>query len=109
MTVLLDESVPRLIKTLLPDFEIKTVQEMGWTGAKNGELLGRAEKQFDVFITVDKNLRYQQNLAGRKLAVILLPTNRVPEVKGLLPAIERALKTAGPGAFLDIPSRGGVD
>lgn len=102
MIVLLDESVPLLIKTRLPRFEIKTVQEMGWTGLKNGELLKRAEGQFDVFITADKNLRYQQNLSGRKLAVILLPTNRVPEVIDLLHALERYLNAATPGAFLEI-------
>ena len=103
MTVLLDESVPRLIKIRLSQFEIKTVQEMGWTGIKNGDLIARAENQFDAFITADKNLRYQQNLSARKLAVILLPTNRVPDVIALLPAIELSLKTAQPGAFLEIP------
>ena len=103
MIVLLDESVPRLIKNRLSRFEIKTVQEMGWTGIKNGDLLKRAEKKFDVFITADKNLRYQQNLSGRNLAVILLPSNRVTEVIALLPALERSLKAAKPGAFLQIP------
>ena len=103
MTVLLDESVPRLIKTRLPQFDVKTVQEMGWTGIKNGELLAKAEVGFEVFVTADKNLRYQQNLSKRTLAIILLPTNRVPEVIGLLPAIATAVESAKPGAFLEIP------
>jgi hypothetical protein len=103
VTVLLDESVPRLIKIRLPQFAIKTMQEMGWTGIKNGDLIKHADDQFDAFITADKNLRYQQNLAERKLAVILLPTNRVPDVIALLPAIELSLKTAKPGAFVEIP------
>lgn len=102
MIVLLDESVPRLIKTRLSQFAIKTVQEMGWTGIKNGDLIKRADDQFDAFITADKNLRYQQNLAAQKLAVILLPTNRVPDVIALLPAIELSLKTAKPGAFAEL-------
>ncbi len=105
MTVLLDESVPRLIKTRLSQFEIKTVQEMGWTGIKNGDLIKRAENQFDIFITADKNLHYQQNLAARKLAVILLPTNRVADLIALLPTIELSLKTAKPGAFLEIAGK----
>ena len=67
MNILLDESAPRLIKTRLAEFSISTVQEMGWTGLKNGELLVLAERQFDVFITADQQLRYQQNLAGRRL------------------------------------------
>ena len=68
MKILLDESVPRLLKVRLPQLDISTVQEMGWTGIQNGELLRRAEELFDVFITADQNLRYQQQLTGRKLA-----------------------------------------
>ena len=48
---------------------------MGWTGTKNGELLRRAEAEFDVFVTADQQLRFQQNLSGRALAIIVLPTN----------------------------------
>ena len=68
MKILLDESVPRLLKVRLPQLDISTVQEMGWTGIQNGELLRRAEELFDVFITADQNLRYHQELTGRKLA-----------------------------------------
>jgi hypothetical protein len=62
LNILPDESVPRLIKTGLPECAISTVQEMGWAGLKTGELLALAEKQFDVFITADRQLRHQQNL-----------------------------------------------
>ncbi len=103
MRILLDESAPRLIKTRLPQFTIRTVQEMGWTGMKNGELLAVAEGQFDAFITADKKLRYQQNLTGRRLAVLVLPSNQVPVVAALLPAIEQALTAIQPGTFVDIP------
>jgi len=65
MKILLDECTPRLLKRLLSDFEISTVQDMGWTGVTNGALLAMAEAEFDVFVTTDKNLRYQQNLTGR--------------------------------------------
>ncbi len=107
MTVLLDESVPRVVKTLLSQFDIKTVQEMGWTGIKNGELIAKTEEKFQILITADKNLRYQQNLSGRRLAIIVLPTNRVPEVTALLPAIVGAINTAATGMFVEIPGPGG--
>ena len=103
MTVLLDESVPRAVKTRLSQFDIKTVQEMGWTGMKNGELIAKAEERFQALITADKNLRYQQNLSSRRLALIILPTNRVPEVTALLPAIVDAINTAATGTFIEIP------
>ena len=57
MRVLLDECVPRPLSKLLPEHEVLTVQRMGWSGINNGELLGRAEGEFDAFITADKNLR----------------------------------------------------
>ena len=85
MNILLDECTPRIVKKRLSDFAIRTVQEMGWAGIKNGALLKLAEAQFEVFITTDKNLRHQQNLAKRKLAFILLPTNQVPIVATLIP------------------------
>ena len=76
---------------------------MGWTGIKNGALLKLAEEQFEVFITTDKNLRHQQNLAKRKLAFILLPTNQVPIVTALVPEIEAALNNIQIGDFVEIP------
>ncbi len=81
---------------------------MGWTGLSNGDLLALAEKQFDAFVTADKNIRYQQNLSGRRLSVIVLPSNQVPIVKDLLPAIDRALKGIQLGAFVEIPLPSGV-
>lgn len=102
MKILLDESAPRLIKTSLPEFSISTVQEMGWAGLKNGELLALAEKQFDVFITADRQLRYQQNLTGRRLAVIVLPSNQVPAVIALLPAIRQAINGIQPGTYEEL-------
>lgn len=88
MRILLDESAPRLIKTRLPHLTISTVQEMGWAGLTNGELLRLAAEQFDVLITADKKLRHQQTLSGRRLAVIILPSNQVPVVANLLSVIE---------------------
>jgi hypothetical protein len=99
----LDESVPRLLKLRLPQLDISTVQEMGWAGLRNGELLRRAEEHFDVFVTADQNLRYQQNLSGRTLAFLVLPTNQVPLVTQLVPAVEALLTTIQPGTIVDVP------
>jgi hypothetical protein len=76
---------------------------MGWAGIKNGKLLNMAEGQFDVLVSTDQNLPYQQNLSGKKLMVIILPSNRVPVVSQLIPALEQVLKTIQPGIFVEIP------
>jgi hypothetical protein len=101
--ILLDESVPRLLKLSLPQLDISTVQEMGWAGIRNGELLRRAETQFDVLVTADQNLRYQQNLSGCKLAILVLPSNQVPVVTQLIPQVETTLTTIQPGIVIEIP------
>lgn len=103
MKILLDESVPRLLKLRLPQLNISTVQEMGWTGVQNGELLRRAEELFDILITADQNLRYQQNLSGHKLAILVLPSNQVPLVTRLVPVVETLLTTIQPGMVVDVP------
>ena len=103
MKILLDESVPHVVQTRLSHLDIRTVQDVGWAGIKNGELLRRAETEFNVFVTADQQLRYQQNLSGRTLAIIVLPTNQVRTVVSLLPAIEESLKRVQPGVFLTIP------
>ena len=103
MKILLDESVPHVVRTTLSHLAVRTVQDMGWTGTKNGELLRRAEAEFDVLVTADHQLRYQQNLSGRKLAIIGLPTNQVRTVVTLLPMIEERMKQGQPGIYLEIP------
>ena len=104
MRVLLDECTPRVVKKRLPMHDINTVQEMGWAGVKNGALLTlAAAAHFEVFITTDKNLRYQQKLTGRTFAVLLLPSNQVPVVERVLPAVEAALQTIRVGDYVEIP------
>ena len=93
MRVLLDESEPSRLRRSLVGHEVRTVVEMGWSGVKNGELLALAATEFDAFITVDKNLPYQQNLAMLPVAVIVLdaPSIELPALLPLLPALERVL------------------
>ena len=102
MKILLDECTPHVLKKLLTGFEIKTVQDQDWSGITNGALLRLAEEHFDVFITSDQNLKYQQNLAGRQLAIIQLPTNQVPLVIKLAPKVQAALEKIQTGEFVKI-------
>jgi predicted nuclease of predicted toxin-antitoxin system len=103
MKILLDECTPHVLKRLLTKVEITTVQDLGWTGITNGSLLQLAEGQFDVLITSDQNLRYQQNLANRQLAIIQLPTNQVPLVVKLAPAVQATLDKIRAGEFVEVP------
>ncbi|HEV2863533.1 MAG TPA: DUF5615 family PIN-like protein [Pyrinomonadaceae bacterium] len=103
MNVLLDECTPRALKSRLSGHTASTVQDMGWAGLKNGALLAAADEHFDVFITTDKNLRFQQNLKKYGFAVILLPSNKVPVVLGLTHDIEAALDAIKPGEFVELP------
>ena len=97
MRVLLDEQLPRHLARELRGHEVSTVQQKGWTGLKNGELLRRAANAgFEVFVTADRNLEFQQNLSQTRLGVILLvaPSNALedllPLVLGLLAAIPKS-------------------
>ena len=72
MRVLLDECVPRALRKELHGHDVKTVAEAGWAGVKNGELLQLAANEFDVFLTIDRNLEYQQNFSGVVLAVVVV-------------------------------------
>ena len=103
MKILLDECTPHVLKRLLTGFEIKTVQDKGWSGITNGALLRLAERWFDVLITSDQNLKYQQNLSKRQLAIIQLPTNQIPLVVKLAPQIKVALERIQSGEFVAVP------
>lgn len=103
MNVLLDECTPRMLKRHLTGHNTRTIQEMGWAGYTNGDLMAVAEGQFDVFITTDQNLRSRQNFGGRRLAVLQLPSNQVPIVKAMIPDIETSLMTIKAGDFVVLP------
>jgi predicted nuclease of predicted toxin-antitoxin system len=99
MKILLDECVPWPMHKLLSGHSCVTVQSKGWGGIKNGELLQRAEGEFDLFITSDQNLRYQQNLAGRGIAILELSTNDIGRLQAAHILIEDALATIGAAEF----------
>lgn len=106
MRVLLDECVPRALRTEIPGHEVKTVAEAGWAGVKNGGLLQLAAKDFDVLLTVDRNLEYQQNFSGLALAVIVLdaPSNDIVVLRPLMPAVLEAIPKARPGVVMHVHS-----
>ena len=107
MRVLLDECVPRSLREHLPGHDIRTVAEIGLAGLKNGELLRRAAQRFDVLLTVDRNMEYQQNFHGAGIAVVVMhaPTNDIADLEPLLPAVLRALPTVRRGEVTNIPER----
>lgn len=99
--VLLDENLDRQLKPLFDvDFEVLTVQERGWEGLKNGDLLRAAAAEFAVFVTMDRNLPYQQNLKALDLAVVVIrsSSNAYVDVAPLMTKVNVAVRSAGVGA-----------
>ena len=98
MKVLLDECLPKKLKYELEADEATTVPEAGWASKTNGELLSLAEADFDVFLTRDQNLEYQQNLKRFDLAIIVLvaPTNEIDDLRPLMSAVNKILRTIKP-------------
>ena len=93
MKILLDECVDRRLAQEITGHEVVTVPQASWAGIKNGDLLRLAQKQFDVFVTVDRNLSFQQHLPGFTIAIILLqaPTNRLNDLRPLVPQLTQML------------------
>jgi PIN like domain len=105
MRILLDECVPRRLRRELPGHDVRTVPEMGWSGQKNGALLASMVAQgFEVLITVDQNLRHQQNLQAIGVAVIVLvaASSRLVDLVPLMPAAQVALSSIRPGDAVEI-------
>lgn len=104
MRVLLDECLPRRLKGQLHGHEVVTVPEAGWAGKKNGELLRAAAGRIDAFITVDRNLAYQQHLVDLPFAVVVVTarSNRLPDLMPVVPQILERLETAGPGQVISV-------
>lgn len=106
MRVLLDENVDRLLKSLFdPEHVVIAVRDRGWTGMANGELLRAANNEFDVLITMDRNLEHQQNLSGLRLSIIVIRAlrNAYAFVAPLMPEINAVLRSIGPGQLVYVP------
>lgn len=105
MTIVFDENVPWPLRKFFSGHHVTTVQREGFGGMENGELLERLDGSYDVFILCDKNLRYQQNLTHRVIAIIELPTNRWPVLINLEGEIARALKNSFSGNYLIVEEK----
>jgi hypothetical protein len=100
MRILFDQGTPVPLKQHLTGHTVFTAYE-GAT-LSNGELLATAEKAFDLLVTTDQNLRYQQNLTGRKLAIIVLPTTSWPEIQKHIDPIIKAISLIKPGDYNEV-------
>jgi O-succinylbenzoate synthase len=105
VTVLLDEDVHHQLRRHLRGHDVATVQRMGWSGIRNGSLITLAvEAGFDVMLTYDRNMEYQQNIKGVNLAIVVIVSrnNRIDAILSLVPAILEALPLLKPGEFVRI-------
>jgi len=106
MNVLLDENIPRKLQWRLKEREIEvvTVPDRGWAGVTNGELLSRAEREFDALLTMDQGIEYQQNLQSRSLGVVTIvaPDNEYETLLPLVPEIVAALQELEAGAVVSV-------
>lgn len=102
MKIFLDECIDWRLSRDVAGHDVKTARQMGWTTIKNGELLALAAEQFDVFVTVDRNLAFQQNLGALTIAVIVLraKSNRLNDLKPLVPRLLAAIAAAKPSRIM---------
>ncbi|MCD5417875.1 DUF5615 family PIN-like protein [Candidatus Bipolaricaulota bacterium] len=105
MRVLLDENLPRQLKRrLAPAVEAQTVQERGWSGKENSELLQLAEVEFDALLTMDRGVEFQQDIRDMSLSVLVIraPSNRFADLEPLLPEVGETLKAIQPGQVIRV-------
>ena len=103
MLVLFDNGTPRGVASALPGHIVEEARSHGWDTLRNGELLDAAEAAgFDVLLTTDRNIRHQQNLASRRIAIVVLSKGRWRLIRNALPAIAAAVAGAAPGTFVEV-------
>lgn len=102
MKILLDECVPWPMRKMLANHECSNPFRCGWNGVTNGQLLKRAENEFDLFITADQNLRYQQNLSGRRIAILELSTNDLRRILAAESSIIKAVESLKESDYLQL-------
>ena len=102
MRILFDQGTPVPLRQALAAHTVSTAFELGWSNLENGDLLRQAEGQFDVLVTTDQNLRHQQNLAGRRLAILVLPTTNWLEIESHSDEVVAALTAITPGEYREL-------
>ncbi|HUP62301.1 MAG TPA: DUF5615 family PIN-like protein [Thermoanaerobaculia bacterium] len=102
--VLFDENIPRKLRLDLPEYVVRTVQEQGWGTYRNGELLRRAEESFDVLITADRRMQYQQTLSNRAIGIVVLvtPRLRLQTLRTAVAALRSAVAAVKPGEVVHV-------
>jgi hypothetical protein len=102
--VLFDQGTPAPLRRALVGHSVETAYERGWSSLQNGALIAAAEAAgFELFVTRDKNLKYQQNLATRTLSIVVLLTTSWPRIQGSLPAVLAAVDNAVRGGYVEVP------
>jgi len=100
LKVLFDQGTPVPLRNHFVSHDVSTAYELGWSRLKNGELLAAAESSgFEVFVTTDTNLAYQQNLSNRKIAIVVLSTTSWPRIQKSIAVIHAAIDTASPNSY----------
>ena len=103
MRVLFDQGTPVPLRQSLSEHNVSTAYELGWATLKNGELLRSAEEQgFEVLVTTDTNLRYQQNLSARQIAVVVLSTTSWPRIRVVVDHVASAVNAASVGSYVEV-------
>jgi hypothetical protein len=102
MRILLDQGTPAPLRQFLAGHGVSTAFEMGWSGLGNGALLAAAEGAFDVLVTTDKNLRYQQDLTGRSLAILVLPTTSWPTIRTHAAKVVASIEALQPSDYVEL-------
>ena len=102
MRILFDQGTPVPLRRYLDSHTVATAFELGWSNLRNGELLTAADIEFDLLITTDQQIRYQQNLVGRRLAILVLLTTSWPRIQQHIPEILVAVETSQPGGYQEL-------
>jgi hypothetical protein len=102
MRILFDQGTPVPLRRALMPHLVSTAYELGWSNLENGNLLRAAEGRFDVFVTTDHNLRYQQNLSGRQLAILVLPTTNWLDIQQHQSDVATVINAMKPGEYQEL-------
>ena len=104
MKILFDQGTPVPLRRFLPDHLISTAYEKGWSSVKNGDLIQNAENEgFEALVTTDRNLKYQQNLSNRRIAIVVLLSTSWPKIQTKTNEIDAALRNIPPTGYIEIP------
>ena len=103
MLIIFDQATPVPIRSHLEGHTVRTAAQQGWDKLRNGDLLTAAEEAgFDILLTTDKNMRYQQNLAGRKIAIVVLGKQQWPQLRPHIQRVIEAVNAVAPGTFTEV-------